>query len=700
MTEPTEPALESKTPLFDVMVAMPPGARLEEIERLARSETDIASDRIDRLVSALRSTPQVKIGVAVSRDRADKAKEQFGKTGLQVTITPVLSIQAAMAGSYDGTHLCPACETRVVLPENRQCPSCGVFVDKVTDEFLLRRKLLEQERGKIEFQQAKSAKDSEKRSRELMEASLRAKIREELEKEYGLGEKKGLLQGVSGPVRAAALLGLVAIAFLGGRGLSPEGFLWSKAANAKESAYPKVMTADTLAQTSKGATTGGPDAVGSATGADISTGDLDIDDPLIQAAGGKRIGAKGLTIEQALGAAQVLAKSVGNTTAERALAGGNVGGSGGGGPGGAGGGSTAGNAIAGANQASGAAPASLAVAVPKQTKLVLTAEFAGVLAEMGQVSRAKEILRAATASLDPAADAEAATVLKYADLKTQAWAVQRLDAGRARQATEDLKVKILALANPAERTQLLGSVAVILSRSPQLPSEIPRAFLSDAAESLKSVTGPGQPSAALGDLAVSMAEVFSSEASARVKVGAWSKAKTTAAQVEDLIKQAPDSWSQLRLYAIDHQIKLQLGNKDRAIQSLEAALAQAGKNANPLERTVWLRSIAQLADAAAQEQMEAMTTGVQSQLQPKSGLEKAQALTQLALLYAAGGLPAKSEHFGRLARETAGLSSADSALINTDLIVRNDLAMARMLQGLGRYAEAETLLQRVGGYLF
>lgn len=714
MSEPTAGAVESDTPLFDVVINVPPGASLEEIERRARDVAGIASDKVDRLIQVLRSSPQAKIGAGVTRDKADVAQVQFTKAGLLVTITPLLTIQTAMAGSYDGTFSCPSCQKRVVLPENRQCPACGIFVDKVTDEFLLRRKMMEQERGKIEYQQAKSAKDSDKRAREMMEAAMRAQVREELEKEYGIKEKRGLFRGSSGLFRGIGLVGLLAVAFFGGRGFSLEGLPGSKPAADKEASASKTMSADSLEKAAQGA--GGE--AGEAEAIATASGDPDVDDPLIQAVAGKP-GGKTLTLEQALAASKTLAKSVGNTTADRALAGGSVGGKAGsateaannaidsavglatsansiiaGAPTASGGTSAAGLALAGRDSAD-----AVTATVPKQTKLVLTAEFARTLAELGQSARAREVLKAATASLNPAAEPEAAVALRNAELRAQAWAIQRREAGAPGKASEELKNKILALPNPVERTQTLGQVAVILSRGGQLPPEVSRIFLSLAADSLKTVAGAGQP-AALGDLAVSMAEVFANETSARAKAGQWSKAQASAGQVDALIKQAPDSWSQLRLYAIDHQIKQHLGQSDKAKQSLDAALAQAGKNSNLSERATWLRSVAQLADAAAQEQMDTMTSSLQAQLETKSGVEKAQALTQLALLYANGGLPARAERYRRMVQTTAGLSPAENTLISAELIVHSDLALARVLQGLGRYAEAESLLQRVGGYLF
>jgi tetratricopeptide (TPR) repeat protein len=727
MSEPADSASESSIPLFDVVINVPPGGRLVEIERLAREVAGIAPDRIERLMQVLKGSPQAKIGAGVTREKADLAREQFTKAGLLVTITPLLTIQAAIAGSLDGTTVCPACDKRVVLPENRQCPACAIFVDKVTDEFLLRRRLLEQERGKIEFAQAKSAKENDKRARELMEVSVRAKVRAELEKEFGIQEEKpGLFPGSTRLFKAVGMLALLAVAFMGGRGFSTEGLPFvGTSAKAKEQASAS-MTAQSLEKATQGEAGEGSGSAaggGAVDAAGAATGDADVDDPLIQAAGGKRVGAKGLTIEQAVAASQTLAKSVGNTTAERALAGASGGGKAGRAAGAAGGSGGAADDIdakidaaaggpepAGKSQAEGAAAqapggpsagtsTAAGTTVSRQTKLVLTAEFARTLAELGQSARARGVLKAATAAVDPVAEPAAAAALRSADMRAQAWAIQRREAGAPGKAVEELKTKILAVADPVERTQLLGQAAVILSRGGQLPPELPRALLALAADSLKSVTGAGQP-AALGDLAVSMAEVFANETSFRARAGMWSKAQASAAQIDDLIKQAADPWAQLRLYAVDHQTQLHLGNNDKARQRLDAAMAQAGKNPNLAERAAWLRSIAQLADAAAQEQMDVMTAGLQSQLENKPGLEKAQALTQLALLYANGGLPARAEQYRKMAQATPGLSAAESTSVATDLIVRSDLAMARVLQGLGRYAEAESLLQRVGGYLF
>lgn len=53
-----------------------------------------------------------------------------------------------------------------------------------------------------------------------------------------------------------------------------------------------------------------------------------------------------------------------------------------------------------------------------------------------------------------------------------------------------------------------------------------------------------------------------------------------------------------------------------------------------------------------------------------------------------------------MARATPDLNPGERTAIATDQIVRSDLALACVLQGLGRHAEAESLLRRVSGYLF
>ena len=210
----------SNVPLFDVSVRMGKGRRIEEVERLAHEAAGMPAANIKALVGALRGGSSVKVGSKVTRERADQAGASFVKAGLEVDITPVLSISAIEQAVDDGKTLCPACSVRVLLPENRQCPSCGVFVDKITDEMLLKKKLMEQERRKLEFMASSDLKESERKARAAMELALREQIRKELEKEFGIGPEAGLFKGKAGRIRAAGLAGLLLVAFGGGHMVS------------------------------------------------------------------------------------------------------------------------------------------------------------------------------------------------------------------------------------------------------------------------------------------------------------------------------------------------------------------------------------------------------------------------------------------------------------------------------------------------
>lgn len=715
MAEAANTIEESTEALFDVVVKVPSGARLDDIEKLALGPAGIRPDRVESLIKALRSVPQAKIGAAVPRARADAAKEQFSKAGLTVEITPVLSLQVKTEGAFDGLFACPACRERVTLPENRQCPNCGVFVDKMNDEALLRKKILEQERAKLDFQASRGAQEAEKTTREALEARLRAEVRAELEAKYGLKkDKKG-----SAAVKGAVLMGLLAAVFIGGRGTSA-GWSWEALTGAKPkdagvaAAGPGGAAAGPGAAGAAGAAVAAAGAAGPAgAGASELTGDPDIDDPLVQAAGGKRIGAKGISMEDAVKASMVLAKSVGNTTAERALAGAPVGGPGGpgakGGAGAAGGsaGAASGSAAApgaAAGDTPGAAGAASANAasdseVPPRVKQMLALDFTRQLAEMGQLPRATQMMKSLNAAPATTADPATAAAARQANLEVRAWGLHALGDVRGRSAADALMAEATALTDAAERAVALSRIGVIVARHPQLPADSARAFLTKAAEALKAAPDTPQRAAATSIWAVSFGESLLADAAAKAKAGLWAKVQQDSSQLDTLIAQAPDGEAQARLHALAYQMKLQLGQQDKAAQHMDAALALAAKVGGLPERAALLRDMARLAMAAAHDKLQAAAAQTQAQAMGKKGMERGRALVQLSLLNAEAGLRAKAGELADAARASQGLTREEGVLLGTDLIVRSDLASARVLHSVGLYAESETVLQRLGSYL-
>ncbi|TWO66955.1 hypothetical protein FN976_25815 [Caenimonas sedimenti] len=669
---------------FDVVVRMPAGRRLEDVAKLADA-AGIRPDHVETVMKALRNGPAAKIGAAVNRQRAEKARDQFTRAGLSVELTPVLSLSAVTTGAFDNLFTCPNCGQRVTLPENRQCPNCTVFVDKVTDEMILRRKLREKERAALDFRTARDQQHAEKSAKESLEAQIRAEIRKELEAEYGI--KGGGGGGVRKGVVAAAVLALAAAAFVGGRGTSAgwtmAGLFGSGNANSQAAKAGKML--DKL---DAGAAAGGSTAAAAAAYGGPATGDPDVDDPLVQAAGGKRVGAKGISVEQAVAAAQTLAKSVGYKTAgtDGAAAGGNP----------APTGSADGTAAAGgAPAAAGAAPAA---SFSPRVRTLLAFDLTRLLAELGQLPRSREMLKALRAIPAHAADAALSTAAGVADAEVRAWTLASTAPGALRPAAERLISDAQAIADPFWRTKALMQAGVIAARQPHLPPELARLFLNKSAEGLKTIQGP-QQAAAMGDWTVALGEVLLAEATARAKVGQWTQARTIGAQLEAMIAQAPDASAGARLHAIDYQLKSLTGEADKAAGALAAGLALAAREPDLAERAALLRAMAALAGGTADGAMATAIESVKTAALPKNGYERARAMTMLALLHADAGMRARAGEYTQLALSTPQLDAAEAMELHADLLLRGDMVTAKSLHGAGLYADAEAMLRRLGELL-
>jgi tetratricopeptide (TPR) repeat protein len=667
--------LETEVPVFDVVVTMATGVTTADVERLALQYGELSKGQMEGLLRAFQNGPRVKVGDHVPKERADKAKEQFGKLGLIVTVVPMLSLQTKIEGDFDGRFLCRACDNRVDLPTNRQCPSCGMFVDKITDEWLLKKKIMEQERAKLDSQINRDDKSMKKANQKSLEDAIRAKIREELEEEYGIKKDGGLFSGKPGLMRVAGVVGLVAAAFVGG-GILPAGAMpWNKSAQTS-SAFKGPATADVDKMLSN---VGAADASG-------ATGDPDIDDPSIQAlAGGKKMGGPGLTMEQAIAASRSLAASVGNTTFDQATGGGN-------------------SAVVGGASKAGAASAPDATAVDSAPitiapliKHVLAGDFARELAELSQWRRARAVVK----SVKPlAVDPAAVMSLQGADLEAQAWAIHPLSDTKARQAMDLLIADSKQIADAAGRARALGAVAVIVSQHVQLPPDAARAFLTLSAESLKTVGDAKVRGAAMGDWMVSMGQVLLQEATTHVKAGRLPKAQVTADQLAALIKDAADASAQARLHALNYQMRLAMGHPDTAGQSLSAAMTAAGNVPGIVERAALLRTLSHLLGSVNLEPLQGAVGALRAQLESKSALNKEHAYAHLSLMYADYGVRDRADENGRLALTTKGMTAIESSALQADLITRGDMATAKLLHLAGRYSESEVVLQRLSGYLF
>jgi hypothetical protein len=659
--------LETEAPVFDVIVTINPGVKPADIQRLALQYGELSKGQIEGLMKAFQNGPRVKVGDHVPKDRADKAKEQFGKLGLTVTVVPQLSLQVKPEGDFDGRFLCRACNTRVDLPANRQCPSCEMFVDKITDEWLLKRKITEQERAKLDSRFSREDQQMKKANQKSLEDAIRAKIREELEEEYGVKEEKGLFQGQRGLLRAGGLLGLVAVAFVGGGMIPPGSLPWTKGSQAVTKSSVSA-TPNATAMLDSVAPVGGAGEPQSGAG-----GDADLDDPMIQAlAGGKKMGGPGISMEQAIAASRGLAASVGNTTFDKA---------------------TGGN---GALAPGGTAVDESPVTVTPLTKHLLAAEFARNMASIGQWRRASAIVKALKSlAVEPAA----VVAVQSADLEAQAWAMADLSAGGARQAMDVLIRDAQSITDAADRARALGQVATIISGHAQLSPDAARAFLKLADESLKSVGDAKLRASAGGDWMVAAGHVLANEAIAHAKAGRLAKVQAAAEQLQGLTQETSDPTVQSRLHAFGYQIHVAMGLQEKADQKLGAALTAASQVADIVEHTALLRKVAQIAGGVTLAPLQAHIDALKIQIELKPALSKELAYAHLSLTYADYGVRDKADENRRLALATKGMTAVESGAVQANLLARSEMATAKFLHLGGRYAESELILQRLSGYL-
>jgi hypothetical protein len=649
-------------PGFDVLVRLPSGARLDQVK--SRGEAaGVTAERLDALVNALRNLPQVQIGKNVSRARADAAKTLYEQCGLVIEINPVLALETKRATLEIS---CPSCRQRVIVTDKGQCPGCGVFVEKFTDDYMQKKRQLELDRAKLRH-------DMEAEFQAKLDAALVEKLR-----------KQGVFKGRSGAMRAAALVGLLGAAFIVGRGTlagwNKETLLATsnggKAARMMDTAWPSTPGAGP---------DGEPGVVATAAAGAV---DPEMDDPLIQqASGAKRMGGKGLTIEQAVAASRALARSVGNTTADRAMADGPAAGPAGG----------EGVAESGAAASAGAAvpAAGPAVTVPATAKLALGLDLARQLAAMGQTARAEHVLKALGPRLQ--AVPELASKSQAAALEIRAWTLGSLAPGQAGATAKSLLADAEKISDVPTRVLALTQAGVAVSQQPRLPREAARALLTRAGDLLASVAAD-QREQAMGTWAAGLGSVLLNEANAAARAGRWSVVKANGAQLQALAQQAPNAASQARVLAMSHQLQTMLGDAAGADKAIDAALALAAAPASLQERAVLLRGVAAGTGIAGEKFLKAVDA-LQAQAQGRGGIEKAQVMVELSVLNAEAGFRAKAAEAAQAARQVPGLAPADATRIEAELLMRGDLAAARLMQTLGMYAEAEALLERVGGYL-
>ncbi|MEY4980239.1 MAG: hypothetical protein RLZZ352_2509 [Pseudomonadota bacterium] len=650
---------------FDVFVQIQPSLELHDVERKARMAVGLPTQQIDQLLAALRSTHRVKIGTAVSRERVEKAKKQLSGLGLDVIAVPVLSLAPVEeAAPAEKPYTCPACQSEVILPANRQCPKCGVFVDKIPEQTNLRNKLLEEERKKLELQVERERKNLEKKNQKLMEDALREEIRKELEAEFGIQKPKQGLIGNLSVVKWAVVVLLFPVGFYGGYVFSHFG----TDANAKAKLPPASAGVNLAAAGSNDF------AALIASQNSLASEALNVEDELFSRGQGGSI-----SLDQALQAANTLGRSVGGSKPGAAIVLPSVN------PILIGGMGTRLNGNTGTAQVAEAA-------LPAAERHILMADFAKQLAEIGQHQRASQAVKSLSAL-----DASRYTVAFPAsalmtDLEVRAWKIIWLSGNQASSLLEDLRAEAQRIKDPADRVYALSRLAVIVSRQPLLHPSIAKEFLALADQAVLSIPDPQQQRKNQGIWTVAKAELLLAEIKTFAGLGQWSKTRELLRQFSPLVNSTGDETARIRLLALDYPLQMLLGKAEAADASLAQAVTFVKNMSNPVEQANLLREVQLDSQALEHRSVLEMAATLEARLLSAPQPQNNTGLMQVALVYQEAN---KGNDYLRLLQhlQTQAAQSPLAVALHTETRVRGQLIAARKSQEAGQNPEAEQILR-------
>lgn len=660
--------MTSHQKLFDIFVQIKEGLKLRDVERLSYEIHAVPREQMDMILKAFQHSPRIKVGQAVNRERADKANMQLSQIGLDVFAIPVLSLAPVEETVKDNLHLCEACNTQVVLPPNRQCPHCGVFVDKISSEALLRKKIKDNERLKLEMQAQQEFKASEKRNQQLLEDALRKEIRKELEAEFGIEKEKTFFDGNLKWLKITTVVLLFPIGFYG-------GFVFSRFGAMGQSG-------STVANTGQN---NGLGAAGGAFNLDalVSEG-LNPEDGFFQPNKPSSV-----SMQQALQAATTLGKSSGGI----------------GNPGMAGtvGGRSSSltdarlNAAINEGAENGQAPVDLKISA--QQRRILLVEFARQLADMRQFQRASQALTVLKNLADKNDRVEFAMSAPMVELEIKTFKLMALSAAQASKGLEALQAEVLLMPNPADRGWALSRIGVIASRHLMLPPSVAQSYVSLAEKSMLLVVNVQERNQGMNALKVATGEVYLAEVNSLVRSGQWSKVPPVLQKFAQLLASTADPHSLIRLHALDSQMKKLIAQPGAAPMGLEPAFALLLNMPDPAEQAVLLREVLNLSQAFENNAIFKLAADIKTRLLTEKNPNAHLALMQLALLYKEADMINDFEAVAQQIKDLSPATAALNSVFYTETVLRGDLIVVKKSHAAGQYYNAESQLRRLADIL-
>lgn len=256
-----------------------------------------------------------------------------------------------------------------------------------------------------------------------------------------------------------------------------------------------------------------------------------------------------------------------------------------------------------------------------------------VLAEIGQIERARDMLEKAVASRRTGADLALSSQLRVVQLQVEAWALVYGRADKPQEQIDALTKMVADLPDAGERTIAAASIgAILLRRADLLPQAADGLFaLADESYKAQKVRDPR-----IGhDLLVARGRGLLNSAQTRIERGLRQQAVNLTGQLDTMTRIAPESSAPV-LLGFNQQVSQMMGNTSGARASLENALNRLAKLPLP-QQAVALRSLAEGDGVYQDNTLQNTLSALSATAEKRGGAEYAQVLFEVGLMHAKNG---------------------------------------------------------------
>ncbi len=256
-----------------------------------------------------------------------------------------------------------------------------------------------------------------------------------------------------------------------------------------------------------------------------------------------------------------------------------------------------------------------------------------VLAEIGQIERARDMLEKAVASRKTGADLALSSQLRTVQLQVEAWALVHGRSDKPQEQIDALAKMVADLPDAGERTVAAATIGAILLHRPDLLPQAADGLFALADESYKAqkVRDPRVGH----ELLVARGRGLLNSAQTRIERGLRQQAVNLTGQLDTMTRIAPEGSAPV-LLGFNQQVSLMMGNAAGARASLETALNKAAK-LTPPQQAAALRALAEGDGVYQDTTLQNTLSALIATAEKRGGPEYAQVLFEVGMMHARNG---------------------------------------------------------------